>query len=305
MNTLKERVRWSPNFIRAFGLAGGLRLLRGIVQTLPRESTTVQGHQVPGYTHPIYLRRSVSDHATFRQCMVMQQYDFSDLPQSGRMAETYQSLLQQGQRPLIIDAGANIGLATLWFARVFPEATIVAVEPDERNFALLEQNTRHLKDRVVLLKGGVWSHPAHLGIINPDAGAAGYQVGEVPADHPNAVRAYTMEEICHQAGVSEPLIVKLDIEGAQAQVFKEGTDWVARAHLITLELDDWQLPWKGTSRSFFRCVSQHPFDYLIHKESIFCFRDDSANPPSNANASAAAGRPAGAGTAAPGSAAQC
>ncbi len=291
MNILKERVRWSPNFIRAFGPAGGLRLLRGIVRSLPRESDTVQAHQVPGYAHPIHLRRTVSDHATFRQCMVMQQYDFSALPQAARMAETYQSLLRQGQRPLIIDAGANIGLATLWFARVFPEATIVAVEPDTRNFNLLEQNTRHLKDRVVLLKGGVWSRPVHLGILNPGAGAAGYQVGEVPADDPNGVRAYTMEEICQQAGVSAPLIVKLDIEGAQAQVFQEGTDWVARTHLITLELDDWQLPWKGTSRSFFRCVSQHPFDYLIYKESIFCFRDAGAGAGESASPGTTASQP--------------
>jgi len=43
--------------------------------------------------------------------------------------------------------------------------------------------------------------------------------------------------------------------------------------LLTLELDDWLMPWQGTSRSFFRCVSRYAFDYLIGGESIFCFRD--------------------------------
>ena len=75
------------------------------------------------------------------------------------------------------------------------------------------------------------------------------------------------------AGVNAPLIVKIDIEGAQAQLFSANTEWVARTRLISLELDDWLMPWQGTSRSFFSCISRYPFDYLIHGESIFCFRD--------------------------------
>jgi FkbM family methyltransferase len=43
-------------------------------------------------------------------------------------------------QPVIVDAGANIGMATLYFKRLYPEARIVCFEPDPGNFALLKRN---------------------------------------------------------------------------------------------------------------------------------------------------------------------
>jgi FkbM family methyltransferase len=43
-------------------------------------------------------------------------------------------------RPLVLDCGANVGLATLFFKRLYPEAVIIAFEPDPRAFALLCRN---------------------------------------------------------------------------------------------------------------------------------------------------------------------
>lgn len=42
--------------------------------------------------------------------------------------------------PVIIDAGAHIGMATLYFKKLYPGAHITAIEPLPQNFALLEKN---------------------------------------------------------------------------------------------------------------------------------------------------------------------
>jgi len=42
--------------------------------------------------------------------------------------------------PVIIDAGAHIGLSTLYFKQLYPQAKIIALEPITENFALLEKN---------------------------------------------------------------------------------------------------------------------------------------------------------------------
>lgn len=273
INSLLQKAKWSPNFIRAFGVFSGLRLLIQNVNFWPRENQTVKSYNVPGYEEKIFLRSTISDHATFRQCLVMLQYDFLALPQATRLMNSYHHILKSGKRPLIIDCGANIGLSCLWFAKAFPEAQILAIEPDDDNFHILQTNTKHLGNRVTAIQGGVWNKTARLEILNPHAGSASFRVKATEPQCAKGVTAFTMDELCNMTGSQEPLIVKLDIEGSQAALFESNTDWVKRAHLITLELDDWLLPWAGTSRNFFKCLSQLPFDYLIHKESIFCFQD--------------------------------
>lgn len=42
--------------------------------------------------------------------------------------------------PLIIDAGAHIGLTTLYFKKIFPNARIKAIEPNPYLLSLLEEN---------------------------------------------------------------------------------------------------------------------------------------------------------------------
>ena len=277
---LVRRFFRAPGYFRIFGLWNGLILLFRIEKNLPPASAETRQFKVPGYRHPIYLRDTISDHAIFRQCMVMQQYNIMSFPQNIRLMSYYQESIARSETPLIIDCGANIGLATLWFSERFPKACIVAVEPNSDNFKLLTKNTEMLGQQVTRLNGGIWDKPAKLVITNPEAGASAYQVKEIDVTGDTGLRAYTIDEICKMHGVSAPFIVKIDIEGAQGTLFRSNTNWVKNTPLITLELDDWLLPWSGCNRSFFSCVSQYPADYLIKDESIFYFRDflaDSGN----------------------------
>ncbi len=42
--------------------------------------------------------------------------------------------------PKIIDAGAHIGLATLYFKKIYPNSQIIAIEPNPQSFQLLQTN---------------------------------------------------------------------------------------------------------------------------------------------------------------------
>lgn len=244
-----------------------------IERRLPRSTDKSRQFSVPGWPAPVTLRESVGDHATFWQCVVAEQYQFSHYPQAERLMKEYTARLRRGEHPLIIDCGANIGLASLWFANAFPQARIAAVEPDADNFEVLCRNVAPYGDRIIPLRGGVWPVQDYLRIGNPKAGSAAFRVVPCSPDHPEAVRTFTIPAICAQVGVDSPLIVKVDIEGAQAALFSSNADWVGSTSLIMLELDDWQLAWAGTSRSFFSTICRWPFDYLLGGESIFCFRD--------------------------------
>lgn len=275
MIKLYQLLSKTPNYIRRFGVINGVRLLFQIegLRQLPQKSEQIKQYLCPGFNAPIHLRNCIGDHAIFWQCLVMNQYDFSHFPQAERLNEKYHDILSSGQTPLIIDCGGNIGLSVIYFANKFPKAKIFVVEPDQANIEILKINVASFEERVVILSGGIWNEAGHLQIINPEAGPSGYrvQITNQP-DAPNTIRCYTVDEICSMANISNPLIVKIDIEGSQKHLFSNNTDWVNRTDLITLELDDWLLPWQGTSHNFFKCLSQYSFDYLLNGESIFCFK---------------------------------
>jgi FkbM family methyltransferase len=278
MNKIYKLVSKAPNYIRRFGVIDGMRLLYQIesLRQLPQKSERIKQYLLPGFYAPIYLRDCIGDHAIFWQCLVMNQYDFSHFPQAERLNGKYNEIVSSERTPLIIDCGGNIGLSVVWFATKFPKAKIYVIEPDQANFEILKLNVASFKERVVILNGGIWNEAGYLQIINPDSGPSAYrvQLSNLP-DSPNAIRCYTINEICSMANIYDPLIVKVDIEGSQKDLFAGNTDWVNNTDLITLELDDWLLPWQGTSRSFFKCLSQYSFDYLLNGESIFCFKDQS------------------------------
>jgi hypothetical protein len=68
--------------------------------------------------------------------------------------------------------------------------------------------------------------------------------------------------------------VKIDIEGAEAELFSANTEWVDQTPLIIIELHDWLLSRQGISRNFLRCVSSLDRDFVHIGENIFSVKND-------------------------------
>jgi FkbM family methyltransferase len=264
-----------PNYVRRFGPAHGLRLCWRLEALAPARHAPRLTLKVPGHEHPIHLRDGTADRSIFWQCLVQDQYSISQFPQAEHLRAKYRRQVDSGIKPLIIDCGGNIGLSVRWFSREFPEAHIVVVEPDSANLEMLRANVQHLGSRVTVVQGGIWSHTCHLAVTHREEGSAAFRVEEVPEGTPDSVPAFAMQDLMALAGNHQPLVVKIDVEGAQAAVFSGDTSWLGHTDLLMLELDDWQMPWRGSSRSFMQAVSAYPMDYLLSGELIVCFRDDS------------------------------
>src|SRR5262245_6463410 len=70
---------------------------------------------------------------------------YNILVRRGRKAEYAmppEARLMPGNVRTVLDIGANIGIAALYFARAFPNATIHCFEPEPRNCDVLEANAR-------------------------------------------------------------------------------------------------------------------------------------------------------------------
>ena len=92
--------------------------------------------RAPGFRKTVVLRRGTSDIKTFERVFLANAYNLRGLTRWNEILALYARI----EKPLILDLGANIGLMTLYFAKNWSKAHIIAVEPDERNFRLLKAN---------------------------------------------------------------------------------------------------------------------------------------------------------------------
>jgi FkbM family methyltransferase len=267
-----SRLRQLLKFIRVFGLSGGIRLWCALLLRTSRNTPSFE-LQLPNLPAPIRLRPT--DLPIFWQIMVMRENDFASLPQARKVSETYRNILSSGRKPVIVDCGGHVGLSAVWFASQYPEAKIYTVEPDASNFAMLQQNTKAYSN-VSALNGGIWNRSCHLEILNPQGGSASFRLQETPEveqhEKSNLLRSYTIDEISTIEPGNQLFLVKIDIEGAEADLFREPAPWFQSAAMVIIELHDWLFPGLGTSRSFFRRLGESNFEVALHGENLLLFR---------------------------------
>jgi len=139
---------------------------------------------------------------------------------------------------IIIDGGANIGLATLYLKNKYPNAKIIAVEPEHSNFELLKKNTKDYPD-IFCLNYGIWNKKCRLQIIDNGDGNASFitkELAETEAGE-NVINAITIEDIMNQFKIGCLDILKLDIEGSEKDVFEKNYErWLLKTQNIIVEI---------------------------------------------------------------------
>jgi len=222
-----------------------------------------------GATRAFHYRPGGSDERVIAEVLRGREYDFARLRRAPELNALYGRLAQSGKSPLIVDAGANIGASAIWFAYSFPAARVVAIEPEAENFALLKANTEGVS--VVAMRAALAARPGRVRLVDPGEGAWGFRTaaaGEAPtaAD----VAAITVPELyAGRAETCAPFIVKIDIEGAEADVFSANTAWVEATPVIVIELHDWLLTGQASARPFLQCVSALDRDFVYVGENVF------------------------------------
>ena len=234
------------------------RTLTSVRDLIAQSSTTVVAPPAPQPRHvatindrwQVIHRGTPEDVGVLRQIFVDESYSLSPLAGWPGLAR-FRSAKDLGRRPLIIDCGANIGASTLYFGMSFQDAVIVAVEPEHDNFALLRQNTAAMAS-VEPINKAIASSSGTVRLYDPGWGAWGYRTGDQDAEFGSIgeVDAISVADIVSAHPDTEPFLLKVDIEGAEADLFSAPSDAFYRFPLVIVELHDWMLPGRHTSRSF-------------------------------------------------------
>lgn len=241
--------RFKP-LIRAFGLTDGIRFY---IHLLFKKYGKFSSSR---YGAVFYLRKNFSDKYTFKQVFLDDQYNIN-LPFAPQT---------------ILDGGANIGLASAYFAHRYPGAAIVAIEPSSSNFEMVVKNTKAFK-QVKAYNKGIWNKNVHLAIINKADHENAFMVEETSPDNPEAIPAVSIESIMRGEGWETIDILKLDIEGSEKEVFESDYRyWLPRSKAVIIEIHDHMR--KGAGNAVFKAITQYHFSFMMHHENLIFINQD-------------------------------
>ena len=205
-------------YILQFGVWNGLQIFFKV----RRGKKEIVCFKIPRLPMPVFLRRFSSDFVVFEEIFIDEIYKINYDP----------SFIGS-----ILDAGANVGMAALYFLRQFPEAKIVCVEPEEKNYELLCKNLHSYKN-VSLVKKGLWSHKAYLMFKKKDDLASwGFEVMETTKELAE-IEAISVNELMYLTGLERFDLCKIDIEGSEKEVFEANTSWLAGVAVLIIKLHE-------------------------------------------------------------------
>jgi FkbM family methyltransferase len=216
---ITKNLRKFSYYYRHFGLVGAAAVSTSYCFGRPKDF----GIKARDIKHPVHIRIGTMDMPLFGDILVDHEYDF-DVPFPVRT---------------VIDAGANIGLASVYFANRFPAARIIAIEPEAANFRMLVKNTRAYPN-VTPIQAALWKCDGQLSIGMPDSstGASGewaFVVSERQSGQ--KVEALSLKTITTRFEMSFVDVLKIDIEGSEKEVF-ETCDWADLVGCVMIETHD-------------------------------------------------------------------
>jgi FkbM family methyltransferase len=132
----------------------------------------------------------------------------------------------------VLDLGANIGAATMFFASRFPEAEFACVEPSPSNQLVLRESIR-----LNLIRATVFA-----GAVGIEAGEADLHLGGDPdmfsltpaiaSEKTIRIRQFTVPDLLTALGWEKIDVLKIDIEGYEKILLNRNNAWLGRVRLI-------------------------------------------------------------------------
>lgn len=131
---------------------------------------------------------------------------------------------------ILVDLGANIGLTSVWLTRHYSISSMIAVEPDPANIAILSENFALNGIRAEILQAAV----------GPEEGVAFFSFSEWSnlghvSTSGTPVQVVSVPAIMEKFHLSEIDLMKIDVEGAEQDLFLQKAEWLRKVRGIIIE----------------------------------------------------------------------
>ncbi len=205
--------------------------------------------------HPLVFRSDTSDTNVFSQIFIHREYRCLD---------------EVRHAGLVVDCGANVGYSSAFFLSRFPEAHVIAIEPDPDNFEVLRTNVRPYGSRCTPLRAAVWSSSDGLVQSPRQAGTRqewAVKVRPAEGGEEPTVASIDLPSLLRDSGYDRISILKIDIEGSERDVFASDTGWLDRVDNLVIELHG-----AACRQVFMAAIDGRGFDVTTCEELTVCTR---------------------------------
>lgn len=235
LSTSKKLSESAAMYLSLFGLRGLIKRALIAVSVGSDEFDA----SIPDSAKKILLRLGTTDVAAFEHVFITDEYGF----------------LLTRQPSIIIDAGANVGMSAAYFALRYPRAKIVAIEPEPSNFAMLKKNAQ-LFPQIIPINAALWNREGLVHLSDAGGGHWAMRTTESRAAIEPTVPATTLHALMQKLRIQYVDLLKLDVEGAECEIFEDSAPWINRVGVICAELHDRFRP--GCSKVFEPATAEFP-----------------------------------------------
>lgn len=154
--------------------------------------------------------------------------------------EEYAQVVNSIKEPvnLILDLGSNVGYSLRYWQEYFPNARIIAVEPDDDNASLCMENVTEagFSSLVEMNVVCVGAHARNVNLSSKTEAWAIHMEECTPGVNGD-VSVLTVPQLIAQISSNQPIdLLKCDIEGAEAELFDDCGAWINRVRHMIVEL---------------------------------------------------------------------
>lgn len=177
----------------------------------------------------------------------------------------------QGSIEYIVDVGANVGYGTIFFKKIFPNATCVAVEPDLGNYRILLENIRiNNFEKVSPIQAALWTSEERLVTIRSFRDARDWAISVVDAsnDSVNTVEGIKIDKLIEAHSLPRIDVLKMDIEGTEALIFRPDEHperFLSKVRFLALEIHDET----NCREQILETLRQSEYAMSFHSETVF------------------------------------
>lgn len=172
----------------------------------------------------------------------------------------------------IVDAGAYTGISTVYLADKYPDAKIIAVEPDKENYNLLIMNTSGIAN-IKCINNALWSSSGIVTMSDRKVGQWGYTMSDFNKSRNgkrSQIESVDIPWIMDKFSINYIDFLKVDIEGSEKEVLENSGKWIDKVGVIAVELHD-RIN-SGCKSAFYKATAN--FEHRIKKgENVFKLRE--------------------------------